>query len=663
MQDIEKKAVEYFTNNRAFLESNHPHIFQKIETFEKDIEQQRKKEKYSLEYINGYFDVQEIESQNFLYARDSTQFSKELSDLVNYSKSSFIFDGFAMFKDYELHKDDFDDKLKGLEGIYPIMSYYLNNIPANPQMISIEKFIFIGLGLGLHLLPTDKKIDALEYFLIEDDVELFRLSLFTTPYYEIDAQITFSIGENKETFSEIFKQFLSNSFFRNKYLKYLYFTAHNDEKIKLIKNALASQTFSSFPYKTLLQKYTRQLTYISQKYKFIDFSTQFTRSFISDKPLLIVAAGPSFMQNIQWLKENHQYFTILAVSAVLNKLSELDIEADIVTHLDGFEISKKHLSGFQTKGYLQNSILLAGSFTPQDVLEKFSKENVYIMEELGTNYHDGFDSFTGPCVGSTSVFQAILLNFKDIYTLGLDLALDDAGNSHSASHEITNAKYDKKKLDVLHNSISFRGDFFPVKGNFKREVYTNPLFYSSLQALHSAIKVLKNETQKIYNLSDGAYIQNTLPIHAQELSLSQRLDKKELHKELVQLLDIYATKKLSPEDIQSFHKRLAFAKKVKATLLKYQRTPLILQKELYLHNLISLILEILVEPTRENSTLVNIYDYFFSYSIPIIFDFFNTQKLHEISKHIENFDRMLQEEMLSICETYEKRLESFLRNQ
>lgn len=661
MQSIQDEATQRYLKNQNFFAQEHPHILQKIQIFQDSIASAQRQEKYSLEYKDGYFDVLELSSGNFLYNTNSIEFSQELSSLVNYSKSSFIFDGFAMFKDYEQHQNEFDDKLKGLEGIYPIMSYYLHNSPPKPQMQEIEKFIFIGLGLALHLLPTDEKIEAVEYFLIEDDIELFHLSLFTTPYYKLKAKLTFSINENKELFTQSFSNFLITSFFRNKYLKYLYFSAHSDEKIKLIKNVLSSQVFASFPYKTLLQKYTRPLQHMKRDYKFINFSEHFKLSNVSRKPLLIVAAGPSFADNISWLENNHQYFVVLAVSAVLNKLQEKNITPDIVTHLDGFEISKEHLRGFETKKFLKDSLLIAGSFTPLEVLEKFSKKNVYIMEELNTNYHDGYDSFTGPCVGSTSIFQALYMNFQNIYTLGIDLAIDSEGNSHANSHTITNTKYDSNTLNKLHNTISFRGDFFAVKGNFLTNVYTNPLFYSSLQSLNLSIGLLKDDTQSLYNMSNGAYITNMLPTDVQTLSLQKKLNKSELHSELSTLLNNYSTSTLTDKDLVSLQKRLAFTKDIKKKLTLYKQQPLALNKEQYLHNLISLILEILIEPTRESNSLITLYDYFFSYAIPIVFDFFNTKELENAEEHMKNFDRLLIDEMFNICDIYKERLEDFLQ--
>lgn len=662
MQEIQTKAIQMYAKNIEYLTHSHPDTLHKITTFEQAIENQSCLEKYSLEYKENYFDVMEIASGSFLYNDNSLAISKQLTNRVNYNKDSYIFDGFAMFNGYENHRDEFDDKVRGLEGIYPLMSYYLQHIQPDSKMEQIEKFIFIGVGLGMHIIEIDNKISAEEYLIIEDDLELFRLSLFTTPYYQLGNRATFCIQENKEVFTETFKKFLSMSFFRNKYLKYSYFNAHSDEKIKLIKNVLSSQTFSSFPYKTLLEKLTRQLSFMKQNYKYINLSQQLPLSPLSEKPLLILAAGPSFSKHCTWLQEHHGEFIVMAVSSVLNKLSQLGIKPDIVTHLDGFEIAFEHFKGYDAKKLLRESVLIAGSFTQQNVLDQFTKENIYLIEELETNYHEGFGSYTGPCVGSTTLIEALLLHLKHIYTLGLDLAISDDGNSHASSHSLTDTRYDTSKMDQLTQSISFRGDFFKVKGNFQSTVYTNPLFYSSLHALNTAIPVMKNEQQNIYNLSEGAYIQETIPLAINDLTNYQTLSKKQVHNEIVQLLNQYAASSLSTEDIQSMHKRMQFAKDVKSILLSFQKNINTTDKYTYLHNLISIILEILQDYTRENRNLITVYEYFFNYATPIIFDFFNTKDLQNTQQHIKNINKMFFDEMLEIENIYESRIKSFLES-
>jgi len=242
MQEIENIAIDTYQKNIQFLSQKHPQTLDKIEALELQIEDANYQENYALEYLSSYFDVKELSSQNYLYVDDSLKVSQQLTDSVDYKKDSHIFDGFPLYYGYEKHMDVLEDKSKGLEGIYPIMSYYLDHIKTSDKMKMIEKFIFIGTGLGLHIAQIDEKIKAEEYLIIEDDLELFRLSLFTTPYYKIgDRIIEFCIAQDDNDFTNAMNNFLNLSVFRNKFLKYSYFPAHSKHKIKLIQNSIASQ--------------------------------------------------------------------------------------------------------------------------------------------------------------------------------------------------------------------------------------------------------------------------------------------------------------------------------------------------------------------------------------------------------------------------------------
>ncbi|MDH4944756.1 6-hydroxymethylpterin diphosphokinase MptE-like protein [Sulfurimonas sp. C5] len=660
MNDIENKALERYTKNSEFLAQNHPDVFNKIKILEDGINHGLYQEKYALEYQNKYFDVVDLKSGQFLYNTNSIQVSDQLTSLVNFDKNSYLFEGFGLYYNYEQGKDSFLDTAKGAEGIYPLMTYYIDNLPKNATMNEIEKFIFIGVGLGLHILQVDKKIHAEEYFIIEDDLELFRLSLFTTPYYKIKGKLSFSIQEKEEQFTRKFQLFLQLSFFRNKFLKYSYFPAHSKEKFDFIKHSLASQAFSVFPYKTRLMKYLRPLEYIKNNYKFINLSKQFKKSSLSEKPCIVLGAGPSFEKHIDWLKENQDSFIIIAVSAVLKKLHEYNIKPDIVTHLDGFAISAKHFEGFETKNFLNNSILLAGSFVQQNIIDHFVKTNVYIYEENQTNYHKGFDSINGSCVGSTSVVHSALLNFDKIYLLGVDLAITKDGQTHVSSH-IHSKTVDLNKIKESQTNISLAGSFFNVPGNLEKTVYTNPTFYGSILNLNNIIPHVKNETQTIYNLSEGAYFSGTEPFKNFE-QLSDSLgsyDKKEIHAEIMDLFQSYSNDNLSSDELKEIAKKLEFVTSVKHIITTFQEKKF-LHANHYLHALISLMLDILQPPTITTANLIDIYDQFFSYSMPLIFDLFNTKELKEQNKHIENINKLIIDEMMEVVTIYEEKITEFL---
>ena len=67
-------------------------------------------------------------------------------------------------------------------------------------MKKLYKFIFLGVGLGLHLTTIHEKLQSNVYFIVEEDLELFRLSLFVTNYKDMSshgAQLLFSIFDDE----------------------------------------------------------------------------------------------------------------------------------------------------------------------------------------------------------------------------------------------------------------------------------------------------------------------------------------------------------------------------------------------------------------------------------------------------------------------------------
>jgi hypothetical protein len=66
MYSIEQKALETYQNNMRYLSESHPNIHKKMQTLEAAIETGQFHEKYALEYLDGYFDVKEHNTGNYL---------------------------------------------------------------------------------------------------------------------------------------------------------------------------------------------------------------------------------------------------------------------------------------------------------------------------------------------------------------------------------------------------------------------------------------------------------------------------------------------------------------------------------------------------------------------------------------------------------------------
>jgi len=654
MQQIEQQAQECYTKNSEFLQKNHPEVYAKLQNLTT--------QNYDLEYLDGYFDVKQLSSGSYLYQSNSYEVAKALAKRVNFQKDSNIFEGFPLYYGFEKHKEKFDDKTAGRDGLYPLMTFYLDNTQETSLMKEIEKFIFIGVGLATHIPIIHNKISAHSYLIIEDDLELFHLSLFVTPYYQFEgiSKLYFSIAEDDNSFTNTANNFLEDSFYANRYLKYSYFPAHSETKIKHFQNILASQDFVTFPYKTLLNKYLKPLEFLNNT-KTFNFSKHIDGKILEKKPVLVLGAGPSFSKHLEWLKEVHEKFIIISVASLSKTLHQHNIVPDIVVHIDGFANVAKIYEGFDAKSFLQKSIKIFGPFTPTLLRQEFKDEKLFMLEE-NTQYHKDFFSYIGACVGSTAIFDALLLNAKDIYLLGTDFAIDQTtGKTHSDAH-ITKKVVDISKKEELSQTISFRGNLFPVKGNFQRRVYTNSLFHTSLQALYNTIPQIKKESQNIYNLNDGAAIFGSIPFHVEDITIQnlQPINKQEMQQLLVEEFDKYSASSLSQEDRESLKLRVEYAQKILNFVQTYKETPRG-NAQSYVYTLLGLVADILrLQGTRESTNLVMVYYSYFHYSVAMIVDMLNTQKLKNEKKLIKKVDKLFIEEVVCIATIYKNSLESFL---
>ena len=669
MQDIELQALKYYENNLNYLAESHQNLFKKLQLFDLAEAEGRLVAQYDLEYKDGYFDVKSIKENSYLYNTDSIKYAQNIADTLDFKKTTSLFNGLI---DYEITQEqiatlDSNEKIKGsnIRDILPVMSYAMKLAPNSTTMKKIDKFIFVGVGLGTHIVSIDEKIAAGEYLIIEDNLELFRLSLFTTPYFEIakKANLYFGVAQNETDFTINMVRFLEGSFFNNRYIKYNYFPAHSNTKLRFIQNNIASQNCLTFPYDILLQKFLRPLKRIKQGYKTIDISTKFSDSLFSQKPMLILAAGPSFKKNLAFVIENRDRFIIVAVTAVLKTLHDNNITPDIVTHIDGVETEGNscmvHFEGFNAKEFLSTSLFVLGSHTPDSLLALLNKENVFFYE-TSTFYFDNFGTLSTPCIGTTSVVLSLWFNAKEIYLLGLDLAMDqDTGETHSGEHEY-NKKHDLDNADEIDYTISLRNNLIPIKGNFRESVLTTPLFHVSIRSLFSNIEVFKDDSQNIYNLNDGAFYERTHPIQITDVPLKKfdKIDKIKLHKALYKILNSRAKNSFNESELVSLKGRLANAKYIQKSLQEYERKIFTNETD-YLYDLLGVVSSILKVNGREGDNLSAVYASYFQYIMPYIMDVINTKEVTKMMKHLKKMDVMFIRGCYSIIDFYIKEVEEF----
>jgi len=662
MTDINNIVIANFNNNIEYIKENHPKTFEKLAALDSAISNNHYKECYELTYENGYFDVFEKSTQTLLYETDSYKYSELAAQSVNYDTQENVF---ATFHKHDLSKDDVveihnDYKFKNhLSAFADILYYHQENEPADKHLKSLDKFIFFGVGLGLHIAEIDKQISSKVYFIIEDDLELFRLSLFTTNYKELakNSTLILSIFEDKTEFINSSNSFLEQEYYYNHYIKYFNMLSHKDEKRKDFHLQVASQSHLSFFYNDILTQSLKPLDYMLNGYKFLKNSLSLSDKVLDKMPFLLLAAGPSLQKNLKWLKQNHNSFVIVTVSAVLSLLKKEDISPDIIIHLEGNERSSALFKKISSFDFIKNSICLFSDKVASNVIELFSQEKIFLFEN-GTKYKEESLKPSAPCVGSISYQILLALQVKNIYLLGLDLAVDSSGKTHIDEHIKSNTISLQKSTED-ENIIKFDQDLVPIEGNFEKEVYTTAHFKSSIDTINHSTHILKNSTQTIYNLGNGAKFSDSVSIRADKIKISKNtLYNREYISDKIKK---HITVGLSDIEIKNLNRKLSEAYKLKKIVLKLQA---IKELELsdYLKKLRDMSALLLKDDNLYSYEIDKVLNSYFRYILTFIFDFFNSTELENIPVHTKYINSFFTKNLLNILDFYINSIEKSLNN-
>lgn len=187
---IQEKAVSRYANNLLYLQNNHPELFKNLSLLDLAIDQGDYEARYALEYVSdGYFDILEIASGTYLYGENSEAFAQEV----------------------------ISDELAVTE---------------------VHKAIFFGVALGTHVAYlADQVAMPAVFWIVEDDLELFRLSLFVTDFAQMasDARLYFSVMEKRETMRSRFKHFFDEAAEWNGYIPYFTFYTGYASKVAMVE--------------------------------------------------------------------------------------------------------------------------------------------------------------------------------------------------------------------------------------------------------------------------------------------------------------------------------------------------------------------------------------------------------------------------------------------
>ncbi len=534
--EIQQQCIERYVKNINFLEEKYPNVFRKLGLFELALDKQEYLEKYTLEYTDYGFDIKSLKDDNFIYNKNLDEHSSARADKIKLddSNSFKLFNPINVPKKYNIPKDI---TTTYLETLYPLVDFVKKNISNDFTINQIEKFVFFGTLLGKHIESICSKFNPRVIMIIEPNIEIFKLSLFTTDYssLNIKSDIVFAIANDNEELNSNIELFLKQYDYYNYLIKFDVIDSYYTYLFDNIANIIANKSPTHFPFSTRIMSMQRHVNLLNNNYKFINFHK--TIETIQKKPILIVAPGPSLEVHAQWLKEHQDRFILVALGASLKTLYKHNIKPDIITTIDPNPIILNQYDNI-SEDFYSNCILFASTNTPNEIIDKFKKDKVFIYQAI----YDLLDNtlFYGKSIGETTYRILLLLGVQRLYLLGTDLCVDEkTGTTHIKEHIHYKEIENLKKHNLLEDKIIDINSLIEVDGSKSNKVYTTRIFYDILELYKKFEQSVPSDTRKIYNISNGAKISNVDPIEVSNIKLPHIDKQKEMQELLLNLNKSY----------------------------------------------------------------------------------------------------------------------------
>lgn len=493
IEEIQNTMFIIYSKNLDFFKNTYPEIYMKILDLER-----KNTYKYNLEFINNHFEL--VNNKNeYIYNcdpyYDAEYRLKNLNDLSSFSLIKTNKE-YKQVKTYDYRIDP-----------YKIVNNYIRII-RNKNIYINQKFIFLGSILGLHITSIVKESDFKIFLVIEDDLEIFRLSMFLNDYEDISTKKKIHFIINEKNKNDRIKDFLQISFEHNNKIKFELASEKDFYLIEEVVNIFLQENEINYPFSEYLISYIRGLSYIRNTYNLLKLNIK--HSILKGYRILFLGGGLSLEKEIDFIIKNKNNFLIVCVAAVLKILEKYDIVPNIIITSDSSNVIKEQF--LVNHKYYNNSIILASNKTDEDVIKIFSKENIFLFNDSLELFNDTGINI-GVNVGNIGYSILLKLGADLIYLLGFDACIDKKlKKSHSTKDELT----DYKEFDLSkEENISSETHLIKVRGNFRKFVYTTNHF----KAMIDCFVNIKNNVNA-YNLSDGAFLDGIQPLNPKSLSFS-----------------------------------------------------------------------------------------------------------------------------------------------
>lgn len=445
IEELQNTMFLIYSKNLNFFKNDYPEIYMKISDLEK-----KNIYEYSIDFINNHFEL--VNNKNeYIYNCDPYYDAEyRLKNLNEESSFSLI----KTDKKYE-HVKTYDFRIDP----YKILNNYIEVIK-NKNVYTNQKFIFLGSILGLHISSIVKESDFKIFLIIEDNLEIFRLSMFLNDYEDISTKKKIFFMVNEENKSDKIIDFLQISPEFNNKIKFELASEKDFYLIEEVLNIFLQENKLNYPFSEYLISYIRGINYIKNSFNLLRLNSKY--SILKGYRVLFLGGGLSLEKEIDFIIRNKNNFLIICVAAVLKVLEKYDIIPSIIITSDSSNIIEEQF--LVNDKYYNNSIILASNKTDENIIKLFSKENVFLFNDSLELFNDTGINI-GVNVGNIGYSILLKLGVDSIYLLGFDACIDrDSRRSHSTKIEMT----EYKKFDLfIEENVSSETHLIKVKGILK----------------------------------------------------------------------------------------------------------------------------------------------------------------------------------------------------
>ena len=477
---MQEESLLRYKKNLDYFRSYDIALYNKVINFLDMLSSGELEARYDLMYKDGFY----------LYNIKNSK--KEPSNTID-SLGRFDTTSFEIFDDLYIKQLGLvSEEQKAINSVKEIVSSISDKYSLKP---SSYKTIIFGI-------PFDNALNQLYakdtvYLICEPDIEKFYLSLYVIDWEYIfkDNYIIYSILDSDVGLQKKFYNFFLYNFNFNYTISYLQTYNSYNFLFDQLSIALNQNNPLSYSYERMLLSIKNKMQN-SQKYKFLDLTYPI---FTKKESVIIVSMGPSLSKDLKYIKKNRKKLIIVAYIQSIKILYENNIKPDIATIVDSTSLMKKFLSK-KYKIFLKDTRLFATSDINSKIFTYFQQKNIYLFDKENEN-------IIGNTIGESTYHLILKLGAKQIYLSGVDLGYSKDDQLFHKSHTVESNRGDYKNSN---NKKNPNNTYVQIKGNYRNKVKTDIFFMQVIQNYNNITK--QYPERKIYNLSDGAYLDGTISI-------------------------------------------------------------------------------------------------------------------------------------------------------